>query len=331
MRVDLIQRHPTPGGFSVESYFSRLMGVFPNLGVDAALHTVPFPSRGVIPRVRTINYVRRFRNHITHITGDIHFAAFGLDPRRTVVTVLDCGALHRLRGITREAMRQLWFRLPLQRVAAISVISDATKTDLLRWVPTLDPARVHVVPVSISPLYKHVPKAFNAARPRILQIGTKYNKNVPRLIRALRGLPCHLVIVGELDMDMRTLLHDSAVPYTNLIDVSDEALVVEYENADIVSFASTFEGFGMPIVEAQTVGRPVITSNCSSMPEVAGTGAALVDPYDVHSIRTAVVRIMSDSDYREFLVHEGFANAARYDNRRIAEQFRAIYDGIPSA
>lgn len=328
MRINLIQRHPAYGGFSVESYFARLMAVFPDIGVDAVMHTVPFPSRGVVPRLRTIGYVRRFRDGIAHVTGDIHFAALGLVPKRTVVTVLDCGALHRLRGLTREAMRQLWFRWPLQRVAAITVISEATKTDLLRCVPSLDQAKVHVVPVSISPLYTHAPQVFNSPKPRILQVGTKYNKNVPRLIRALRGVPCHLVIVGELDVEVKVLLRDGSISYSNLTNITDEALAEEYRKADIVAFASTLEGFGMPIVEAQTVGRPVVTSNCSSMPEVAGKGAVLVNPYDIGSIRDAVSRIISDSAYRETLVQEGFANAARYDNRRIAEQYRAIYLGI---
>jgi len=328
MRVDLIQRYPTPGGFSVETYFARLLEVFPEFGIDAALHTVPFPSRGLLPRLRAVHYVRRFRDGIVHITGDIHFAALGLDPRRTVVTVLDCGTLHRLRGVTREIFRQAWFYWPLQHVAAITVISEATKVDLLRWIPTLDPAKIHVVPVAISPLYKQSPKPFDLGTPRILQVGTKYNKNVPRLIRALRDIPCHLVIVGDLDGEMRQLLRDCSISHTNLVDITDDALAVEYQKTDIVAFASTFEGFGMPIVEAQAVGRPVITGNCSSMPEVAGQGAALVDPHDVESIRAAVLRVITDATYRDTLVQEGYANAARFDNRRIAGQYRDIYRTI---
>ena len=328
MRVDLIQRHPSPGGFSVETYFARLMRVFPDVGVDASMHTVPFPSRGLVPRLRTVRYVRRFRDGIAHITGDIHFAALGLIPKRTVVTVLDCLALHRLRGLPREMMRQLWFRWPLQHVAAITVISEATKVDLLRWVPSLKHSSVHVIPVSISPLYQRAPQAFNASNPRILQVGTKINKNVPNLIRALQGLQCHLVVVGELDTEMLALLREGSISYTNLVDISDEALTVEYQKADIIAFASTFEGFGMPIVEAQIVGRPVITSNCSSMPEVAGNGATLVDPLDVQSIRGAVVRLITDPAYREAIIQDGYANASRFNNRHIAEQYRDIYRTI---
>lgn len=328
MRVKLIQRQPHAGQFSVEGYFSRVMSAFAELKLDASLNVVPYKSAGLIPRLKIIDYTRHHQGDITHITGDIHFAALGLNPETTVVTVLDCGSLHRLKGAKREVMRQLWFSLPLRRLGAITVISAETKRDLLKWVPALDPDRIHVVPVSVSELFTRADSDFNSAEPRILQVGTKDNKNLLRLCAALEGLQCHLVVVGRLTNAQESALKQHKIEYTNLIGISDAELVSEYEKADILAFASTFEGFGMPIVEAQIVGRPVVTSNCASMPEVAGDAAVLVDPYSVDSIRAGFRQIIDNEADRKDLVERGFLNAKRFDNIAIAQQYISIYESL---
>jgi glycosyltransferase involved in cell wall biosynthesis len=89
-------------------------------------------------------------------------------------------------------------------------------------------------------------------------------------------------------------------------------------NCTGVVFPSLYEGFGLPIVEAQAVGRPVITSNLWSMPEIAGEGACIVDPYDVQSIKSGLMRVINDTEYRENLINKGFENVRRFDEEKIA-------------
>ncbi len=84
----------------------------------------------------------------------------------------------------------------------------------------------------------------------------------------------------------------------------------------------------MPIIEGQRVGRPVVTSNCSSMPEVAGTAACFVDPLDIDSIRSGFQRVIDDDNYRENLITSGFENAKRFDPDTIAHEYLQLYRNI---
>ncbi len=84
----------------------------------------------------------------------------------------------------------------------------------------------------------------------------------------------------------------------------------------------------MPILEANAVGRPVVTGNCTSMPEVAGDAAVLVDPWDPASIRSGILSIIQDPNLRAQLVSRGFENARRFDPQKIAEQYLAIYQRL---
>ena len=90
-------------------------------------------------------------------------------------------------------------------------------------------------------------------------------------------------------------------------------------------FASTYEGFGLPIIEANAVGRPVVTSKLSPMTEVAGDAASLVNPYDSSNIRAGVMRIINDPFYRESLVKAGFENALRFSAESVAESYAKVY------
>jgi glycosyltransferase involved in cell wall biosynthesis len=84
----------------------------------------------------------------------------------------------------------------------------------------------------------------------------------------------------------------------------------------------------MPIIEAQWVERPVVTSNCSSMPEVAGAAACLVDPFDVGSIRAGILRVINDEPYRERLIELGRENRERFSLAQVAHQYGALYERV---
>lgn len=340
MNVIHFHRRPQPTQFSIEGYFERIRGCFervrscaqttvpdvdsPLHDVDVKMHVMPYFSSGIMGRLANIFSAWRNQGEVNHITGDVQYIALLLRRDRTLLTVLDCQILERLKGWRRSLVKLLWYKLPSRRVAAITVISEESKRQLLKQIQF--PAdKIHVVPVSVSPLFQPSPKAFNTECPRILQVGTKANKNVVRLAQALKGIRCHLDIVGPIDEALQQTLNENGIVYTRFGRLSDDEMVERYRLADIISFVSTYEGFGMPIVEAQCVERVCVTSNCSSMPEVAGDGACLVDPFNVESIRSGFLRVCSDAQYRESLIESGRTNRLRFNEDMLAQKYALLY------
>ena len=124
---------------------------------------------------------------------------------------------------------------------------------------------------------------------------------------------------------LQAVLREHGVEFSCVSGITDAEIVDEYRRCDMVLFASMFEGFGLPILEAQATGRPVVTSRAWSMPEVAGKAACLVDPFDVQSIHDGVKRVITDVEYRNGLVRAGLENVGRFRPARIAEQYAEIY------
>lgn len=325
IEVTFFQRRPRKGfSFSLEYIFNDVRKRLEKK-INATVKICGKYNNGYFTKVFNIIEagIKQSRG-INHITGEVHFLNLLMRKQAVILTVLDCGMVHRKKGLAQWFITALYLTWPVRRSRYITSISEVTRQEIIAYTDC-DPQKVVVIPVAISDQYKPYPKAFNETKPVILHIGTGYNKNLLRLIEALRDIPCHLIIVGKLETNYLDALLENQIDYSNEYNISNERLLEKYIECDILSFISTFEGFGMPIVEANAVERVAITSNVSSMPEVAGNAAHLVNPLDVEDMKRGFLTLISDRKYRNELLRNGRENKKRFDADRIANLYFALY------
>jgi glycosyltransferase involved in cell wall biosynthesis len=214
------------------------------------------------------------------------------------------------------------------------VISEFTKSRL--WaIGRVDPGKVKVIPNCVSSEFVAMPKPWPAStqghgqltqgKVRVLLVGTTDNKNLTRVVEACSGLGVLLCILGRPTEAQRTQLAALGVQHEIHHGLSTQEVVALYQSCDLVCFVSTYEGFGMPILEAQAIGRPVLTSDLSPMREVAGEGALKVDPLVVSAIRDGLRRILNDNNLRSALIGLGFENVKKFSAETVAMQYAEIY------
>lgn len=321
-------RCPVLGAFSIEQVFAALtQGMSQRHKVQR--QTLPNTSSGLLNVLRNLwfAFCRSAGSDVHHITGDVHYLALALRKGRIVLTIHDCNLLVRTSRLNPKyhAYLWLWYKWPIQRAAVITTISEQSKAEIVAFTGC-SPEKIQVIPNAVDPVYQPTPTRFSPDCPRILHIGVTPNKNLQRIIPALEGIPCTFVIIGRLNEEHTALLQRHSIQYENFFALSLEEMAAQYRQADLVLFASTYEGFGMPIAEAQASGRPVVTSSLAPMNWVAGDGGAcLVDPFQPDSIRTGVLRALQDSSFSAQIVEKGLQNVRRFDATTIFGMYEEKY------
>lgn len=310
----------------------RVFGILANELAETELEVIevrlPF-SNSALGVLGNLLFFRPPPTDIFHITGHVHYIALRLPPEKTVLTVHDLGILRNRTGWKRRIIKKLFFDWPFRRLRYITAISESTKLEMVEKTGC-EPQKITVISDPVDPKMAVVKHAFRAKKPSILLVGTARHKNMARVIEAVKGLPCTLIIVGELGAGLTSQLSDANIEFENVNAKTDEQLYAIYESSDLVVFCSTFEGFGLPIIEAQAMGIPVITSDLAPMNQVAGHGAVLVDPLDILQIRNAIKAITADADLRYKIVNNGMENVKRFDPTKIAGEYVMLYRQIRS-
>ena len=232
--------------------------------------------------------------------------------------------------------RRIFFGLFLKHTISISdaiiVDSQSTKKDVATFFSTPE-NKLNVVHLASNMKAKHaqLPSKYGIEGDYLLYVGTvEPRKNLLRLIEAFNQLDqkLKLVIVGVSGWDNKAVYKTKNPNIIFTGYVPEEDLPVFYCNAKLFVYPSLYEGFGFPILEAMNCGCPVITSNVSSMPEVAGDAALLVDPCNVGEIKSAVQRLLSDAKLRKRLIDKGIRQASRFSWEKTANETIKVYEKV---
>jgi glycosyltransferase involved in cell wall biosynthesis len=258
-------------------------------------------------------------------------------PCPLIVTVHDLAYL-RLPEVVPERRRRYFTaltRLSVRRARRVLAVSESTKRDLVELLG-VDERRVAVTPLAADERFRLLsPEAlarFRGAaaldRPYVLYLGTiEPRKNLPALLRAFEAiaadLPHLLVIVGpdgwmteSFYETLRRMRHRERVRRVGFAPAGD--LAAWYGAADLFVFPSRYEGFGLPVLEAMACGTPVVTTNVSSLPEVADEAALCVDPADDAALAGAMRRVLADPALAADLRTRGLARAGEFSWSRTA-------------
>ena len=326
--LTLIFRKRLPQFNSIEEIFLQLLEQFKR---QLDVHHIEVPNSGADPKsaFKNLQFISKNKSQINHITGHINYGALALG-RKGILTIHDIGSAFYGASLHKLYIKIFWFWLPALMVRKITVISHFSKKELSELIPFAK-NKIVVIHNPVNSNLQYCPKPFNEENPVLLHIGTKSNKNLERTIEALEGIKCRLLIIGALSEEQVELLNKYKINYTNRKHIPFSEIKAAYEECDLVSFASLYEGFGMPVIEAQAVGRPVLTSAIEPLNEVAGDAACMVNPTDVLDIRNGLVRIMEEEDYREELVRKGQENVKRFQLKNIAAKYLALYKEVADA
>lgn len=302
----------------------------------------------------------RMRVLLAHLAGlaqdrlfpdiDLFHATDHLLPRfyniKSVFTVNDL--TFSLYPKTHRSWNRLFLQLMMPRFLrtanAIIAISDCTRRDVSR-VYGLDPEKIQVIYDGVHPHFHPVQEGEKQAVCRkyslpeqyLLNVGTiEPRKNLNTLLEAYhlirqRGINLPLVIAGKKGWRSEGFFKkrrlaglEEQVQWAGF--VSDNDLPAIYSGASAFIFPSLYEGFGLPVLEAMACGTPVICSNVSSLPEIAGEAALMFDPCDPDALAGAIARVLTDGALNQELRELGYAQAARFTWEQTARKTLAVYE-----
>jgi glycosyltransferase involved in cell wall biosynthesis len=288
------------------------------------------------------------RRHKVDLFHEPHYVLPPLVPCRSVVTIHDCIHLRFPQYLPNKlayAYARTFLWTATHQADRIITVSEASKRDILQYF-RIPPEKIEVIYNGIGERFWNAPaeediervrQRYQLTDPFILYAGNiRPHKNLERLIDAFHLLrregfdAVKLLIIGDEISKYATLRrtvhrHKLHKHVRFLGFVPDQTLAALYRLAAVFVFPSLYEGFGLPPLEAMASGTPVVTSNVSSLPEVVGDAALLVDPYDTEAIAGAVRMVLTDAALRDDLRARGLARAREFSWSRAVERVRQIY------
>ena len=278
------------------------------------------------------------------------FALAPLHRAKGVVTIHDLSFLRFPEFTDASLLSYLHKVVPdsVRRAELVLADSNATREDVINWL-NVDPGRVQVVYAGVHQRFRPVEnaQALLATRARyrlpdrfVLAVGTvQPRKNLTRLIEAFGQIAHHedvqLIIVGRLgwlfDSTLQRVAELQLQDHVRFLGfVPDDDLPALYSLASCFAFPSVYEGFGLPPLEAMACGTPVVSSNVSSMPEVLGTAALFIDPYDVDALAEALRQVLADPELQRTMSQAGLEQVKAFSWTAAAQRLLTVYRSLAS-
>jgi glycosyltransferase involved in cell wall biosynthesis len=325
-----------------------------NLKHHKNIYQVPVP-------VRVTNFFidylpRLFPSHIESILGDTNifhgtnYTVYPYQNTKKIISIYDLSFIKYPEYVD-SVVQQYSKRLTkcLKWTNAVITISESSKQDIVNYL-NFPAEKIFVTPLASR--YNHqflnnldldqeTKKAnFDFSKPYILFVSTiEPRKNINSIIQAFNWLKQQhkiehrLVLIGRKGWKYTPIFE--AIQSSNwkndihhLNYLSDELVALFYSKADVFVYLSHYEGFGLPVLEAMTLGAPVVASNTSSIPEVAGDAAILIQPDNFMQIAEALLKVISDRQFRQDLINKGKARASLFSWENTAKQTLKAYKSI---
>lgn len=267
-----------------------------------------------------------------------HFNILALnEPKKRVITFHDLSFIHHPDFYSRRQQFWHWlqhYRRQVGECGGIIAVSDFTKSDLIDYF-SFPADRIKRIYSGINPVYRKLEKndmgladfrkRRGLAKPFVLYLGSlEARKNINLIIKAFNFIKqdknlklLRLILAGSPGWGSETIFEEAdASPYRKDIlfagSVSDTEALYFYNSAEVFIYPSFFEGFGFPPLEAQSCGIPVVASDRSSLPEILGSSAVLINPWRVDDLVLAIKSVILDSGSRNKLIQAGFENIKRF-------------------
>ncbi|HEY4679001.1 MAG TPA: glycosyltransferase family 1 protein [Candidatus Angelobacter sp.] len=336
----------SPGGNQYELFYTNPSALSQDGVGDPPFHFTPIPKN---PIVRICAVLPRL---LARMKPDVFHAQYVLPPfvrTKTVLSIHDLAHEHFPEFFHPLEARRMKTLVPwsAKRASHIMTISEFSAADIARRFD-LPRDKITVAHLAASPGFhlrdkgqsqERLARKYGLTFPFILYVGRiQARKNLPRLVEAYarlrkQGLEAKLVLVGKRDWQSGQLLEkikdlglQDCVIFPGFVSFDD--LPIFYNAAEVFVFPSFFEGFGLPVVESMASGVPTITSFGSSLEEVAGDGALLVDPRDTGSITDALGKVLGDSGLQRDLATRGLNRSKHFTTGNLAEKALAVYHSL---
>jgi mannosyltransferase len=330
------------GGIS--TYFKNLIQILDSENTKSAVFVYEpdvkiaskrfiFQNKRILERIRPIEIVNKEKS--TTLLHSSYYRFSKSKQVKNVITVYDFIYEKFEKNIIKKYIHTIQKSIAVKHSSAIICISESTKKDFLDFYPNYDPNKIFVTHLAHSTKSVEFENDFDFdnkfLKPYCLFVGMRsFHKNFNSCVLALKDLEIELKIVGGGDLNKKELaLLETTIPgrYQHLKNVDNAALNKYYEKAICLLYPSIYEGFGLPILEAMANGCAVITTNASSIPEVAGDAAILLENPSPSFIKNSIISLM-DSNFNKSLIRKGFRNCDKFSWDITIKKTIEIYNQI---